>query len=72
MQGQQLTESQKSRIMELLVETDLSLPTIAERVGCSKSAVGSFNRRHGVRQYGGNRSRWETADVSRKTADHFA
>ena len=58
MQGRPLTERQKHRILELLSETDLSMKDIAQSVQCSRSAVISFNQKHGVRRYQGNRSRW--------------
>ena len=58
MQGRPLTERQKQRILELLVETDLSMKDIAQSVHCSRSAVISFNNRYGVREYDGNRTRW--------------
>ena len=61
-QGHHLTEPQKSRITQLLIETDLALADIARRVGCGKSAVTMFNRKHGIRQYDGKRSHWTVAD----------
>lgn len=61
-QGHHLTEDQKFRITQLLIETDLALSDIAKRVGCGKSAVTMFNRKHGIRIYDGRRSNWTVAE----------
>jgi hypothetical protein len=46
------------RIVSLLASTDMTIPEIAERVGCSRSAVVSINRRFQVRDYAGRRTSW--------------
>jgi hypothetical protein len=61
-QGCHLTDSQRARITQLLIETDLCLADIARRVGCGKSAVTMFNRKQGIRHYDGKRSRWTLAE----------
>ena len=44
------------RIVYLLSETDLVVEAIAERMGCSKSAIVSINRRLQIRDYGKRRN----------------
>jgi hypothetical protein len=70
MQGRALTERQKQRIKQLLSETDLSLENIAESVGCSRGAVRDVNRKNGIRDYGGNRSRWTVINSWRSQAEN--
>ena len=57
-QGRPLSTYEVRRIVHLLKNTDLPMPTIATSVGCSRSAVFSMNRKHGVREYGKSRSKW--------------
>jgi hypothetical protein len=57
-QGCALGEQEITKIVKLLASTDMSIPEIAQRIGCSRSAVGSINRKHQVRNYGGNRGSW--------------
>jgi hypothetical protein len=57
-QGCALGEQEIGKILKLLASTDMSIPEIAERIGCSRSAVGSINRKFQVRNYGGNRGSW--------------
>ena len=57
-QGWSLTETEIRRIVYLLSETDLAAAAIAERMGCSKSAIISVNRRFQIRDYGCHRSTW--------------
>jgi predicted DNA-binding protein YlxM (UPF0122 family) len=58
-QGRSLTRNQILRIINLLASTDMNIAQIAERMECSKSAVTAVNRKHGVRDYSGQRSRWK-------------
>jgi IS30 family transposase len=58
-QGRSLTGKQIIRIIDLLASTEMPLAQIAERMGCSKSAIIAVNRKHGVRDYSGQRSRWK-------------
>jgi hypothetical protein len=57
-QGRVLSEHQVRRIVSLLASTDMTIPEIAQRMGCSRSAVVSVNRHHGIRHYNGHRSTW--------------
>jgi IS30 family transposase len=57
-QGRSLSDYQTTRITRLLASTDMSINDIAERMGCSRSAIVSLNRRHGIRAYSGQRTRW--------------
>jgi predicted transcriptional regulator len=56
--GKALSENQVRRIISLLASTELTVPEIAERMGCSRSTVVSVNRFHGIRDYQGHRSVW--------------
>ena len=57
-QGRHHSTETIEKIKGLLAATDLSIKAIAERIGCSKSAVASTNRKYRIRAYGKNRSRW--------------
>jgi hypothetical protein len=57
-QGRSLTDYQTTRITTLLVSTDMSINDIAQRMGCSRSAIVAVNRKYGIRDYSGQRSRW--------------
>lgn len=57
-QGQQLSIEEAARIRVLLQTTEMSIPEIAVRMGCSRTAVNRLNRIHKVRAYLGRRSTW--------------
>jgi hypothetical protein len=57
-QGRPLSEAQIERIKMLLAKTDLSLPDIAERMGCAKGRVVSINNKFQIRLYGKKRTSW--------------
>ena len=57
-QGRPLTELKINRIKMLLTTTDLSLPQIAERMGCTPGRVVSINQRFQIRMYGKSRTSW--------------
>jgi hypothetical protein len=57
-QGRPLSEIKVGRIKMLLATTDLSLPDIAERMGCARGRVVSINQKYQIRQYGNKRSSW--------------
>ena len=57
-QGKYFSKDEVERIVMLLVESDMSLPDIADRMRCSRSAVASINRKFQVRFYDGKRSQW--------------
>jgi hypothetical protein len=42
----------------LLRESDMTLPEIADRMRCSRSAVAAVNRKFQIRLYEGRRSQW--------------
>jgi hypothetical protein len=58
-QGCALPDVQVQKIQLLLASTSLSLPEIAERIGCSRSTVVTINRKYKIRSYGGSRSKWD-------------
>jgi hypothetical protein len=72
-QGRYFSEGELKRILMLLRESDMSLPEIADRMRCSRSAVASINRKFQVRLYGGRRSQWSlncvSTDVQERTTD---
>jgi predicted DNA-binding protein YlxM (UPF0122 family) len=57
-QGKYFSKDELNRIVMLLRESDMSLPEIADRMRCSRSAVAAINRKFQVRLYGGKRSQW--------------
>ena len=59
--GKALSDIQVRKIVSLLASTELTVPEISERMGCSRSTVISVNRFHGVRDYQGHRSVWVCA-----------
>jgi hypothetical protein len=65
-QGCVLQQSEVRRIVSLLASTDMTIPAIAQRLGCSRSAVVSINRRFQVRDYAGHRSTWEVSPAWRE------
>jgi hypothetical protein len=54
--GVSLTDQEIKKIVSLLFDTELSIPVIAQRLGCSASTVQGINRRFGIRDYAGKRS----------------
>jgi hypothetical protein len=63
-QGRPFHPEFEEKILKLLRETDMTIGEIAERVSCSRSLVGTLNRKRNVRFYGGARSRWTVAGGS--------
>jgi len=61
-QGKYFSNDELKRIVMLLRESDMSLPAIADRMRCSRSAVAAINRKFQVRVYAGKRSQWTLAD----------
>ena len=59
--GRSFLESEITRIVWLLLSTDMSITDIAKRMDCSVSAVNSLNKRLNVRQYDGRRTSWTFA-----------
>jgi len=64
-QGCALPEEQVRKIQCLLATTSMSLPEIAERIGCSRSTIVTINRRYRIRNYGGSRSKWTLTSESK-------
>jgi hypothetical protein len=57
-QGCSLSGTEIQTIISLLSATDTAIPDIAERMGCSRGAIVSINRKFQVRNYSGRRSSW--------------
>jgi hypothetical protein len=57
-QGKSFSDQELIRITELLRDSELSLPQIAQRMRCSRSAIAAINRKFRVRIYEGRRSQW--------------
>ncbi len=64
--GWSLSEMEIRKIAYLLSETDLAAASIAERMGCSKSAIMSVNRRFQIRDYGKHRNTWNVRSAIRE------
>ena len=60
-QGCALPDIQVRKIQSLLSSTSMSLPEIAQRIGCSRSTVVTINRKYQIRNYAGSRSKWALA-----------
>jgi IS30 family transposase len=58
-QGCRLQEAEIRTITRLLDTTDMTIGDIAQRIGRSRAAVISVNRRFRLRDYRGQRSTWE-------------
>ena len=57
-QGRYFSEGELRRIVTLLRDSEMSLPEIADRMNCSRSAVAAINRKFQIRLYEGRRSQW--------------
>lgn len=64
-QGRSFTNEDLNRIVTLLQDSEMSLPDIAQRMSCSRSAVAAINRKFQVRAYDGKRSQWNLKVGSR-------
>ena len=62
LQGRAFTEDAVQRIASLLANTDMTIAEIAARMGCSRSAVLTINRKRQIRTYDGLRSTWRTLE----------
>ncbi len=62
-QGCGLQDAEVRKIVSLLASTEMMIPDIAERMGCSRSAIISINRKFQVRIYAGRRSAWALTAV---------
>jgi hypothetical protein len=59
-QGRSLTEVQVGKMITFLSSTDMTIAQIALRMGCSRSAVAAVNRKKGIRDYAGFRTKWKS------------
>ena len=59
-QARPFTDEKIARIRHLLSETEMSVPQIAARMDCSRSVIGSINKRFGIRFYNGKRTQWQS------------
>ena len=57
-QGKSFSNEELQRIVALLRDSEMSLPEIASRMRCSRSAVAAINRKFQVRTYEGKRHQW--------------
>ena len=64
-QGRRLSDAEVARIKHLLMDTEMSIPEIATRMGCSKGPILAINRRFGIRNYNGKRSCWQMSSSPR-------
>lgn len=64
-QGCALGNSEIQTILTLLGSTDITIAAIAQRMGCSRSAIVAINRKFQVRDYRGRRSTWETVGAEK-------
>lgn len=46
-------------ILELLRDSDLSMPEIAERMGLGVTVIHSINEKQKIRDYHGHRTQWK-------------
>jgi hypothetical protein len=58
-QGCPLEETEIRTIVRLLDSTEMTIGDIAQRIGRSRAAVVSINRRFQLRDYRGQRSSWK-------------
>ena len=68
-QGRHMTIENIQRVIYLLATTEMAVREVAERMGCSKSAVIAINRRFQVRRYNGLRSQWMQGSISKRASE---
>jgi predicted DNA-binding protein YlxM (UPF0122 family) len=68
-QGRYFSTDEVNRILKLLRDSDLTLPQIADRMQCSRSAVASINRKFQIRVYAGKRAEWMLKQAGSETAE---
>jgi hypothetical protein len=66
-QGRTLDDLQVKNIVRLLSSTDMTISELAQRFGCSRSAIASINRKYLVRLYNGKRTQWEIRSAAENT-----
>ena len=63
LQGRAFTEDEIQRIASLLANTEMTVAEIATRMGCSRSAILTINRKRQIRTYDGLRSTWRKLEA---------
>jgi hypothetical protein len=66
-QGQYFSEEEIRRIVSLLSQTAMTIPEIAARMRCSRSAVAGINRKRKVRKYNRHKSTWRNINATVST-----
>jgi hypothetical protein len=67
-QGCAFSQGDLQRIIVLL-NSEIPIKYIAERMQCSRSAILAINRRYSVRNYAGRRSTWQTSTADSDDTD---
>jgi DNA-binding MurR/RpiR family transcriptional regulator len=62
-QGHYISDKSIRQVVHLLASTEMTVREIAERMGYSKSAVITINRKFQVRKYDGLRTRWRAGSI---------
>lgn len=57
-QGRRFSQEKIDRIKQLLAETELTIPQIAQRMNCSGGPIVSINRKYRIRIYKTKRREW--------------
>ena len=70
LQGRAFTQDEIQRIASLLANTDMTITEIAARMGCSRSAVLTVNRKRQVRTYDGLKATWRKSQAAEPVGDH--
>jgi GTP-sensing pleiotropic transcriptional regulator CodY len=60
-QGCVFSEREIQNIVHLL-NTEMTVGQIAERMGCSRSAIVNINRKFNIRVYAGRRTSWQKTE----------
>lgn len=70
-QGRRFSKAKIDKIKYLLAETEMTVPQIAERMGCSQGPILKINRQFGIRIYDHRRKMWHkrNTDVEIDTTD---
>ena len=61
-QGRRFSEDKVERIKSLLAKTEMTIPEIAQRMGCTGAPIVSINRKFRIRNYRNRRSSWVVVD----------
>ena len=66
-QGRRISEEKITRIKQLLEKTEMTVPEIARRMGCTEGPILSINRRFGIRLYNGKKRTWQPGPMMQMT-----